>query len=121
LKSPWAGRLTDDGQVSGAGLGHGRVDLAHVTAAIRFLDVADVQVPRVVLVVSDADPRVARDDVILNGQDRWSLQVDPGHLFRPMQIKFNLIKFELIKFYLIKFYLIKIWFDLIRRDLIWFD
>lgn len=63
--------------------GGDRVDLAHVAAAILLLDVVDVQKPGlvlVVLVVRDADARIARDDVIVHGQDGRLLKVDPGDL-----------------------------------------
>ena len=52
----------------------------HVAAAIRFLNGGDVQVPRVVLVVRDANARIARDDVVLHSQDSRPLHIDPGDL-----------------------------------------
>ena len=72
--------FTDYVDVSDARLGFGGVDLAHVAAAVRLLDVVDLQTPGVVLVVPDRDPRVARDDVVLHRQDDGRLQMDPGHL-----------------------------------------
>ena len=39
-----------------------------------------MQVPRVVLVVRDANARIARDDVVLHRQDSRPLHIDPGDL-----------------------------------------
>ena len=56
------------------------VDLAHVVALVLLLYVADVQVPCVVLVVSDLEPGDAGDDVVVDRQDHLTLKVDKGDL-----------------------------------------
>ena len=47
-------------------LGRDCIDLAHVTALVLLLDVADVQEPRAVFVVRHRDPGIPRDHVIVH-------------------------------------------------------
>ena len=75
-------RLTNNMQVAQPGLGPGSVDLAHVLALVGPLHVADVQVPHAVSVVTDADPRVPCDHVVLDREDGGPVVVDPGDLVR---------------------------------------
>ena len=49
--------------------------MTHVIAAIRLLDLSDVQIPAAVVIVSQDDARVLRDDVVMNAED--GLRVDP--------------------------------------------
>ena len=60
---------------------HGvRVDLAHVGPLILALHVADVEGPGVDVVVGDGEASVVRDDVLVDGQDRLGVRLDPRHL-----------------------------------------
>lgn len=52
----------------------------HVTATIRFLNGRDMQVPCVMLVVGNANARIACYDVVLHRQNSWPFHVDPSHL-----------------------------------------
>ena len=74
--------LTDDVEVGGLGLGLGRVDLAEVAPAVGLLDVAQVQVPRAVVLVRHLDTWVARDHVIVHRQNGRPLEMDPRHLLQ---------------------------------------
>ena len=77
-------RLTDDGDVTDACLGDGRVNLAHVAAVVRFLDVVNMQIPCVVLVVGHTDAGIARDHAILHRQNGRPFQMDPCHLIHSL-------------------------------------
>lgn len=60
---------------------HGvRVHLAHVVTPVVLLRLADVQEPRIGVVVGDAVPWDARYHVLVDGQDHLSVYVDPGDL-----------------------------------------
>lgn len=75
--------LTHDVQVAELRFGRHRVDLAHVPAPVLLVHVVYMQIPcavAVVLVVRDTDARVARDHVIVNGQNGGLLEVHPGDL-----------------------------------------
>lgn len=58
----------------------GGVDLAHVTAAVALLHLADVQVPGAVLVVGEGDARVVGHDAVLQGQDGLRVDLQPPDL-----------------------------------------
>lgn len=77
---PRKSRLTDNMQVSELRLGRSRVDLTHVATLVLFVYWGDVQEPRAVLVVRNADARVARDHVVVHRQDGRLLEVHPRHL-----------------------------------------
>ena len=79
----------DDVEVGRLGFGLRRVDLAEVATAVGLLDVAEVQVPRALVLVGYLNPRVPRDDVGVHRQDRRPLKVDPCHL--KSTIFFNLL------------------------------
>lgn len=66
-----------------------RVDLAHIGAAVLSLDASHVERPRVVVVVGDREAGVVRDDVLVDGQDRLRVCLDPGHL-RTVQVSGDL-------------------------------
>lgn len=63
-------------------LPHGAgVDLAHVTAAIRLLDLSDPKLPRPeVVVVRDGYAGVVRDDSRVKAQDGLVVRLHPPHL-----------------------------------------
>ena len=63
----------------------GRVDLAHVEAAVAALHLRDVQHPRVGVVLHEPEARDARNHPVVDGEDHLPLQVDPGHLSPPGQ------------------------------------
>lgn len=55
------------------------VDLTHVTALVRLLDLSDVQSP-VVVVVRDTYPGVVRHELVVKGQDRLVVRFHPADL-----------------------------------------
>lgn len=55
------------------------VDLTHVTALVRLLDLSDVQSP-VVVIVRDAYPGVVRHELVVKGQDRLVVCFHPADL-----------------------------------------
>lgn len=57
-----------------------RVHLAHVTSGVVELDVRDVQLPGVVPVVRDREPRIHGHHVGVDGQDGLRVGLDPGDL-----------------------------------------
>lgn len=57
-----------------------RVDLTHICAGILRLHVTDVQLPRVVAVVTNWQAWVQRHHVCMNRQDRLRIRFYPGHL-----------------------------------------
>lgn len=90
-------------EVAESGLGPGGVDLTHVLALIAPLHVPDkyifslifqpfvcilpdMQIPHAVTIVTDPDPGVPRDHVVLNSEDRTPVIVDPGNLRRNVHI-----------------------------------
>lgn len=58
-----------------------RVHLTHVQAAVFHFDAANDQRPGVEIAVRHRQPIVVRDDVLVNGQNRFGVRFDPGHLF----------------------------------------
>lgn len=56
------------------------VDLAHVAASIRLLDLLDAQLPRTLTVVRDADAGIVRDHTCVQAQDRLVFGSHPCHL-----------------------------------------
>lgn len=77
-------------QIPKLSLSSNGINLAHVTTFVFFLDVADMQEPRPVLVVGDANARVSRDDVIMHGQNGGLLEMHPGHLEKNHNIKYKI-------------------------------
>lgn len=73
--------LTDNAEAPHFSLGLCGVDLTHVLALVGALDALDVEVPGLVGLVADADPGIAGDHVVLNGQDGGPVLVDPRDLF----------------------------------------
>lgn len=73
-------RLTDDVQEAELRLGDDRIYLTHVPPLVLLLHVTDMQEPRAVLIVRDADARIPRYHVIVYGEDRGLLKVHPSHL-----------------------------------------
>ena len=69
-----------DVEVGRLGLGLSRVDLAQVAPAVGFLDIAEVEVPRALVLVRHLNPRVARYYVCVHRQYGRPLEVDPRHL-----------------------------------------
>ena len=65
------------GQLAPHGVG---VDLAHVVTRVTSPNVRDLQPPLIVLRVRDSDPVVLSDDDLVEGEDRLSVDPDPGHL-----------------------------------------
>ena len=59
--------------------GHG-VDLAHVAAAVIAAHSAQRHRPRVDVVSDHREPRVIRDDVLVDREDALVLRFDPRHL-----------------------------------------
>ena len=60
---------------------HGvRVDLAHVVTRVTSPDIRDLQPPLIDLRVRDSYPVVLGDDDLVEGEDRLSVDPDPGHL-----------------------------------------
>lgn len=55
------------------------VDLTHVTALVRLLDLSDVQAP-VVVVVRDPYPGVVSHELVVKGQDRLVVRFHPADL-----------------------------------------
>lgn len=55
------------------------VDLTHVTALVRLLDLSDVQSP-VVVVMRDPYPGVVRHKLVMKGQDRLVVRFHPADL-----------------------------------------
>lgn len=56
------------------------VDLAHVLSPVLSLHAPDIERPRVVIVVCDAQPRIVRDDVLMNCQYSFRVRLDPRYL-----------------------------------------
>ena len=56
------------------------VDLAHVVALVGGLDVGDAQVPVLVVVPGEGEPRVFADDGVVDGEDGLCLDEYPRHL-----------------------------------------
>lgn len=54
--------------------------MAHVLTAILHLDAANDQRPGVEVVVRHRESIVVRDDVLVDGQYRFGVRLDPGHL-----------------------------------------
>lgn len=82
--------LTHNMQIPKLSLSSDGINLTHVTALVFFLDVADMQEPRPMLVVGDTNARVSRDDVIVHGQNGGLLEMHPGHLEKNHNIKFKI-------------------------------
>lgn len=60
---------------------HGiRVDLAHVPPPVHLLYVLDVQIPRAVVVVRQADARVLSYYVVVDAEDRLGVHSYPRNL-----------------------------------------
>lgn len=56
------------------------VDLAHVAATVRLFELPDVEPPRSVAVVGDADPAVVRNHAVVHREDRLVFGANPTHL-----------------------------------------
>ena len=74
-------KVTDD--VDDAHLGdHGiAVDLAHVAAGVFALGLAQMQRPGAVAVVRRAETRNPRHQMLVDGHDHLTVQMNPRHLF----------------------------------------
>lgn len=59
-----------------------RIQLTHVTASVLLLHRFDVQVPRELIRVTDADPGIVCDDVLMDGLDGFCVLLDPPDLRR---------------------------------------
>ena len=60
----------------------GRVDLAHVAAAVLLDDAPHVETPDAVPVVAHLHAGVVSDHASVHREDRLSVHVDPSHLGR---------------------------------------
>lgn len=58
------------------------VNLAHILSSVLPLHPPNVERPSVVVVVCDAQPRVVRDHVLVDRQDRLRVRFDPRYLPR---------------------------------------
>lgn len=56
------------------------VHLTHVPSPVWFLDFAYVQIPASVVVVSQNDPRILCDDVVMDAENRLSVYAHPRYL-----------------------------------------
>ncbi len=56
------------------------VDLAHVPASVVLVDLVDVQSPDLLVVVRQRHALVARDDVVVDGEDGLRVHAHPRHL-----------------------------------------
>lgn len=54
--------------------------LAHVESTIWFDDVTDFQDPISSIRLGQADPVIACDDFVVDGENRMGVYSDPGHL-----------------------------------------
>lgn len=60
---------------------HGiRIKLAHITAAILLRDGLDMQIPGVLIQMTDCDTRIVRDDVLVYGLNGLGVRLKPAHL-----------------------------------------
>lgn len=73
-------QLTNDVKECELSFCGGSIDLAHIPASILLPDIRYVQVPRPVVFVWHADPRISRYDLTVHSQDRRLLVVHPRHL-----------------------------------------
>jgi hypothetical protein len=56
------------------------VNLTHVTATIRLLDLSDVQLPRSMIVMRDAYSGIVRHHLVVKSQDGLILGLHPANL-----------------------------------------
>lgn len=56
------------------------VDLTHVSARVLGFHIADVQLPRVVTVVCDRQPRIESHHICLYSYNCFRVRFNPGHL-----------------------------------------
>lgn len=60
---------------------HGiRIQLTHITAAILLRDGLDVQIPCILIEMTDRDTRIVCDDVLVYGLNGLGIRLKPAHL-----------------------------------------
>lgn len=60
---------------------HGiRIELAHITAAILLRDGLDMQIPGILIQMTDCNTRIVRDDVLVYGLNGLGVRLKPTHL-----------------------------------------
>lgn len=60
---------------------HGiRIELAHITTAILLRDGLDMQIPGILIQMTDCDTRIVRDDVLVYGLNGLGVRLKPAHL-----------------------------------------
>lgn len=60
---------------------HGiRIELAHITTAILLRDGLDMQIPGILIQMTDCNTRIVRDDVLVYGLNGLGVRLKPTHL-----------------------------------------
>lgn len=83
-------QLTDNMNISELCFGCDRVDLAHVSSMIFFLDIVYMKKPcsmLIMFIMRYWDPWIPSDYMIVNGQNCWLFEMYPGNLQKSQQKK----------------------------------